>query len=400
MPARRWRAVFAAILLCAVSLAGAEQSPPREPDIEVFSREGCPYCAAAKTFLDDLQRERPSVRIQVHDVGRDAQALARLQALAAAQGIRTPGVPAFWVGGELVIGFTGPEGTGARLTALLDRSAEGRHGGAEEGTCSSHEVTPCQTASPTAPAPSDRVATRLFGTISVQELGLPLFTLALGLLDGFNPCAMWVLLFLLSLLVSIRSRGKMVLIAGTFVAVSGLVYFAFMAAWLNVFLLIGLARPTQAALGAIAFLMGLVHIKDGIGWVQGPSLSIPESAKPGLYARMRRIIQTEEVTGALVAVTVLALLVNAVELLCTAGFPAIYTNILSHQPLSGWQYYGYLALYNLAYVADDSLMVGIAVITLGRHKLHAREGRWLKLISGTVMAGLGTLLILKPSWLF
>jgi glutaredoxin len=375
------------------------QADSVQPDLELFSREGCPYCAAAKTFLDELQRERPSIRIQIYDVGRDAEALARLQALAAAQGVRAPGVPAFWVGGELVIGYAGPETTGVRIKRLLDRTAGHDREVSGEGACKTETVPPCQQLTPGSTPPPDRVATRLFGPLSVHTLGLPLFTVALGLLDGFNPCAMWVLLFLLSLLVTIQNRAKMALIAGTFVAVSGLVYFAFMAAWLNVFLLLGMARPTQVALGTIALMMGLVHIKDGVALGRGPSLSIPDKAKPGLYARMRRIIQAEHVTGAVVAVIVLALLVNAIELLCTAGFPAVYTHILSGQHLPWWQYYGYLALYNLAYIADDSLMVAIAVVTLSRHKLQVREGRWLKLVSGTVMGGLGILLILKPQWL-
>lgn len=395
MRGRVWRGALVAFLLWTVSTAGAEETTPRQPDVEVFSREGCPYCAAAKAFLDDLRRARPSIRIHYHDVGREAEALARLHSLAAARSVRAPGVPAFWVGGELVIGFAGPESTGARITALLDRAAATDQRDSGKDACRSHTVTPCSEETP----PSDQVVTRLFGTLSVQTLGLPLFTLALGLLDGFNPCAMWVLLFLLSLLVTIQNRAKMAVIAGTFVAVSGLVYFAFMAAWLNAFLLLGMARSTQVALGSIAFLMGAFHIKDGVGLGRGPSLSIPESAKPGLYARMRRIIQAEHLAGAMLAVIVLAFLVNAVELLCTAGFPAVYTHVLSGHHLPWWRYYGYLALYNLAYMADDILMVTIAVATLSRHKLQAREGRWLKLISGTVMAGLGLLLVLKPEWL-
>jgi glutaredoxin len=384
----------------ALAAAGARgEVTHAQSELDLFSREGCPYCAAAKTFLEELQRERPSLRIRIYDVGHDADALARLQALASAQGIRAPGVPAFWVKGELIVGFAGPETTGVRIRALLDRPAAGRREDSGEDACRPEAVTPCRNLDQ-GPAPSpDGIRTRLFGTLSVRTLGLPLFTVTLGLLDGFNPCAMWVLLFLLSLLVTIRNRAKMALIAGTFVAVSGLVYFAFMAAWLNVFLLIGMARTTQAALGTLALMMGLLHIKEYFSFGRGPSLSIPETAKPGLYARMRRIIHAEHMGGAILAVVVLALFVNAIELLCTAGFPAVYTHILTGHHLSWWQYYGYLALYNAAYIADDSLMVTIAVMTLGRHKLQEREGRWLQVISGTAMAGLGVLLILKPEWL-
>jgi hypothetical protein len=237
------------------------------------------------------------------------------------------------------------------------------------------------------------------GLLHVQDLGLPLFTIAIGLLDGFNPCAMWVLLFLLSLLVNLHDRAKMVLIAGTFVLVSGLVYFAFMAAWLNIFLIIGFSRTVQVMLGGIALTVGALNTKDFFAFGRGPSLNIPETAKPGLYARARGILQAENLTGALLGIIILAVMVNMVELLCTAGFPALYTQILTLKELPWWEYYGYLGLYNLAYVFDDALMVTIAVVTLGHRKLQEREGRWLKLISGLVMLGLGALLLVKPDWL-
>jgi uncharacterized membrane protein HdeD (DUF308 family) len=100
-----------------------------------------------------------------------------------------------------------------------------------------------------------------------------------------------------------------------------------------------------------------------------------------------------------VGVVGLAVLVNMIELLCTAGFPAVYTRILTLRQLPWWTYYGYLGLYNMAYMFDDSLMLLIAVVTFGRYKLQENEGRWLKLISGAVMLGLGVVLIAKPSWL-
>jgi hypothetical protein len=233
----------------------------------------------------------------------------------------------------------------------------------------------------------------------VTELGLPLFTIAIGLLDGFNPCSMWVLLFMLSLLASLANRTKMLLIGGTFVAVEGLAYFAFMAAWLNLFLLIGISRITELTLGSIGVLAGAVNIKDFWAFRRGVSLGIPESVKPGLYERIRRILQAENIVAALIGTVVLAVLVQAVELLCTAGLPALYTRILTLRQLDWLVYYGYLALYNIAYMLDDVIVLAIGVITISHYRLQEREGRWLKLISGVVMAGLGIVLVLKPDWL-
>ncbi|HET8580317.1 MAG TPA: NrdH-redoxin, partial [Nitrospiraceae bacterium] len=197
----------------------------------------------------------------------------------------------------------------------------------------------------------------------------------------------------------LQDRVKMLLIAGTFVAVSGLVYFAFMAAWLNIFLLIGLSRVTQLVLGGIAGLVGAINVKDFFALGTGVSFTIPKAAKAGLYAQIRKILQAENLYGALVGTIVLAVLVNTIELLCTAGFPAVYTQILTLRQLPWWEYYGYLGLYNVAYILDDSLMVTIAVVTLGGRKLQEKEGRWLKLVSGMVMLGLAGILIAKPEWL-
>jgi glutaredoxin len=346
-------------------------------DLEVFVRAGCPHCEDAKIFLDELQHERPGLRIVIHDIVKDSTARQRLAALAAEGGITSIGVPTFLIGTDLIIGFRSAGTTGAQIRTRLDQQG---------GGATSHQAV-------------EEIQTRWFGELRVKDMGLPLFTLAIGLLDGFNPCSMWVLLFMLSLLAGVVSRGKMLLIAGTFVAIEGIAYFAFMAAWLNMFLLIGLSRITELVLGSIAGLAGVINIKDFWAFHSGISLGIPDAVKPGLYARMRRILQAENIIAALVGTVMLGVLVQAVELLCTAGLPALYTRILTMHQLNQWVYYGYLALYNVAYMLDDVLVLAIGVITMSRYRLQEREGRWLKLLSGLVMVGLSAVMIMKPAWL-
>ena len=367
------------ICLVLLALGGGTLVQAGEPvqDLEVFVRAGCPHCEAAKIFLDVLRRERPSLRIAIYDVAENSAARQRLATLAAERGLDNFGVPTFLIGTELIVGFLSADTTGVEIRAQLDRLNQGT---------TSHPAV-------------EGIHTTWFGELRVKDLGLSLFTIVIGLLDGFNPCAMWVLLFLLSLLVNLQDRRKMALIAGTFVLVSGVMYFAFMAAWLNMFLLIGFSRPVQVGLGGIALFVGTVNVKDFFALHHGITLSIPESAKPGLYARVRGILQAEHLAVAMAGIVVLAGLVNLVELLCTAGFPALYTQILTLQQMPSWEYYGYLGLYNLAYIFDDSLMVMIAVVTLSRRKLQECAGRWLKLMSGIVMVGLGGLLLMKPDWL-
>ena len=348
-------------------------------ELEIFTRRGCPHCEDAREFVAELERERADLRVIWRDVDRDERALAELERLSREAGIDAPGVPTFRIGAALVLGFESADTTGARIRALLD--AAGR------------EAPQAQA------APPEAIETGLFGTLRASELGLPLFTVALGLLDGFNPCAMWVLLFLLSMLVNVRDRRRMALVAGTFVLASALVYFAFMAAWLNVFLLIGVSRGLRIALGVAALAIGALNLKDSLAPGRGPSLSIPDDAKPGIYARVRALLRAESPLASLAGVAVLALLVNSVELLCTAGLPAVYTAVLARTELSTAQHYGYLALYNLAYVADDAAMVTVAVVTLAKSKLSERAGRALKLVSAAVMLALAIGLLFFPGLL-
>jgi hypothetical protein len=310
-----------------VSSIATDQNEERR--LEVFTREGCPRCIAAKTFLDILQQEQPELQIIMYDIGRDQDVLRRLQTLATQRGIAVVGVPAFLIGEELIIGFASAETTGARLRALVQTRRSRSPKGVRKEACPPELEKPCVPTEKTKESIDDAVAVPLLGRVSATTLGLPLFTIVLGLLDGFNPCAMWMLLFLLSLIVNLKDRTKMFVIGGTFVLVSGVVYFAFMAAWLNLFLLIGLSRVTQLLLGAIALGVGLINVKDFFVFGRGFSLSIPAGAKPGLYAQARRILQAENTASALVSVIVLAVLVNSVELLCTAGLPAVYTPVFA-----------------------------------------------------------------------
>jgi len=166
-----------------------------------------------------------------------------------------------------------------------------------------------------------------------------------------------------------------------------------------VFQLIGLLRPAQIALGLLRISVGAIHVKDFFAFKKGVSLSIPETAKPGLYARMRAILTAETVWAAVLGAAVLAVLVQIIELLCTAGLLALYTSLLTLQPLPAWENYAYLLLYIVAYMLDDLVMVAVAVVTLGHHKLQERGGRALKLASGLVILLLGAIMLIRPEWL-
>ncbi len=353
-----------------------EKSANACTSIEVFSRKGCPHCADAYSYLNKLKAAYPQISVIPRDIYSDPKNMEDFVRFNDRFNIEQPGVPSFLICNKHLIGFDDAETSGPVIKNML-----GIANIPEPETTNNDLNVP------------------LFGKLSVEKVGLPMFTFAIGLVDGFNPCAMWVLLVLLSILVNLRDRKRIMLIAGTFVFVSGAVYFTFMAAWLNIFLIIGFSRTLQIIIGLIAILIGTIHIKDYFAFKQGISLSIPDSAKPTIYSRIRDVIYAKNMTATFISIIIVAVLVNLVELLCTAGLPAIYTQILSLQGLNTFQYYLYLLLYNIAYMFDDAIMVGIVVFTMNKQRLEEQQGRWLKLLSGSLIFILGTLLILKPSLL-
>ena len=188
----------------------------------------------------------------------------------------------------------------------------------------------------------------------------------------------------------------MLLVGGLFVVTSGLVYFAFMAAWLNLFQLLGGVHIVTLVAGMIAMTIGLLNIKDYFWLHKGITLSLSGGSKLRLFTRMRGLLGTDHLPTLLMGTLVLAMAANSYELLCTMGLPMVFTRILTLEQLPTLQYYAYLALYNLVYVLPLAVIVSLFVLSMGRRKLSENEGRFLKLLSGSMMAGLGLVLMLAP----
>jgi hypothetical protein len=359
-------------------------------NVYVFWAETCPHCHRALRFLGALEEELAWLQVQAWEVSVPEN-LARYSALAGQLGTEARYVPAFFYCGRSFQGYDRDETTGRFLRQDLE-------------AC--HAELLAQT-KPGAPGTAGRAGTSgappidlpLIGPLDPSALSLPVITLMLAGLDAFNPCAFFVLLFLLSLMVHARSRMRMALVGGVFVLFSGLLYFVFMAAWLNIFLLVGYLPLVTIGAGCVALFVGTINIKDFVWPKRGISLSIPERAKPGLYQCTRDLVGAGSLPALLAGTVTLALAANAYELLCTAGFPLVFTRILTLSDLSTPAYYGYLALYNSVYVLPLLAIVVVFVVTLGARKLKEEEGRMLKLLSGLMMLGLGLVLLFAPEML-
>lgn len=350
----------------------------------VFSST-CPHCRAAVPWVSDLAEDNDWVRVWWLQADSGDDRVAEIATSVAAEtGEDIRAVPTFMYCGQMRTGWDGEGAMGGTIMADLE-------------ACRASLADP--TATTTTNSPEEVVAVPVVGDVAAASVPLPIFTVIVAGLDAFNPCAFFVLLFLLSLLVHARSRTRMAAVGMTFVAVSGTLYFVFMAAWLNLFLVTDNLRWVTMGAGIIAVVLGALSAKDYFRPGIGPSASIPDSAKPGLFARMRSLIAIDRLAPVVVATIALAIVANSYELLCTAGLPMVFTRVLTLNELSTTSYYGYLALYNVIYVIPLAAIVMAFVWTLGSRKLQPYEGRTLKLLSGSMMLGLGLLLLLAPDLL-
>ncbi len=233
------------------------------------------------------------------------------------------------------------------------------------------------------------------GNVNTSSLSLPILTIVLGSLDSFNPCSFFILIFLLNLLIYLQSRRRMLLVGSIFIFFSGFFYFLFMFILINSFLLTNQHISIISLLaGLIAIIIGIFNIKDFFFFKKGISLSIPESKRPEIFKKMRNLVKTSYLPAIIAGTIFLAVTVNFYELLCTLGFPLIFTSRLAFHNLPDIQYYTYIFFYNVVYVIPLMIILLLFVVTLGRRKLTELEGKKLKLLSGIMIFSFGLLFII------
>ena len=364
--------------------------PPERVVLYFFWAQGCPHCAAAKPTLAELERRHPQLEVRSFEVSASAENQRRFAAMAAKFGIEPTGVPVFFLGYRHFVGYS------SAVTPRLLEAAVSR--------CLS---TGCPDAgADIAAAPADDggapgvITLPFFGEIDPGARSLVLTTLLIAAVDGVNPCSLWVLSILLALTLRTGSRRTTALTGLVFIFVTGLVYAFFIGGLFTVFAVLSFAPIVRVVVALLAAVFGAINIKDFFWYKSVVSLSIPESSKPGIYDRMRRVLASAQSLPALVTSTViLAAGVSFVELACTAGFPVLWTNIVAARDISAVEFGLLLGLYMLVYQLDELIIFGVAVATMRVTKLQERQGRILKLLSGMLMFSLAVVMLVQPSLL-
>lgn len=371
--------------------------------IYFFEGTGCPFCQKEKIFLEEMKSKFKGIEIKQYEVWHNRENAILMQKMLKAYNLTPQGVPVTFIGDRVFIGFS--EEIKASIKKTIERCSASAcpdpYAKITDIITKDKPITPTETIQETKNINDEQTTLNipLLGKIEASRLSLPVLTFLIASLDSFNPCAFFVLFALLGLLAHAGSRKKIFLIGGIFVFFSGFIYFLFMAAWLNLFIFMGNVSGITTTAGIISLIISIINIKDFFAFKKGISLTIPESAKPGLFDKMRRLMRSTSTVSILIGTVVLAVTANSYELLCTAGFPLVYTRILTLNQLSSSIYYLYLIFYNLIYIIPLFTIVIIFTVTFGKKKLSEKQGRLLKLVSGVMMFELGALLLFEPELL-
>jgi hypothetical protein len=233
------------------------------------------------------------------------------------------------------------------------------------------------------------------GRFNTSSLSLPVLTIVLGALDSFNPCSFFILLILLDLLLYLQSRRRMLLVGGIFVFFSGFFYFLFMfVLYGSILLIMTYISIISIIIGTVALIVGLLNMKDFFFFKKGPTLSISEEKREKTFQRMRRLVKAPSLLAMLGGTIFLAVSVNFFELVCTFGFPMLFTSRLATAHLSAVTSGLYIFFYNVVYVIPLIIIVLLFTFTLGTTKLTEWQGRVLKLLPGLVIFSIGLFFII------
>lgn len=384
------------LLLWAFPAFAAPNPGGKTVNLHFFWSHGCPHCLQEKPFLEELQKKYPGLRVQSYEVSGDRKNLDLLNQVGRRLQVEVAGVPFAVVGPDYVVGWHDEAGTGSLIEAAVLKNLD--HPGPDVVA----ELVAAQAAAPAAPgkkAVPERITVPLLGELETKKLSLGVVTVVIGALDGFNPCAMWVLILLLGFLVGMENHARRWILGVTFVAASALVYFLIMCAWLNLFLFLGFLFWVRLAIALVALAAGFYNLRKYFSDKAGVCPVSAGGRRHQLITRIQEFIKRKSFWLALGGIILLAFAVNVVELICSAGFPVVYLQILSLTPLAWWQYYAYILLYIFIFMLDDLIVFFAAMITFQVTGLSSRYKRFSNLIGGVLMLIIGFLLILRPELL-
>ena len=392
-----------------------------EPEIIIyfFWGEGCPFCEREKLFFEfDLLPRYDNVIVLDFETYNSRENTDLFLQMAETYGFTPQGVPTTFVGDRYFVGFSQDIGAqientiktymeagvypdpGLRLPEADRPALPTSEAPVAEEEAAAPEEEPTATPQVVFDEENPTLEIPLIGTVDMSNWSLLASTVLIAVVDGFNPCSLWVLTMLIALSLHTGSRKKVFIIGFVFLTVTAAVYMVFIAGLFSMLTIIQYVGWIQVVVALIAGAFALINIKDYFWYKEGVSMTIADDKKPGIYKKMRNVVASSDNFWAMIGATiVLALGVSLVEFSCTAGLPVLWTGILNAQGVEFGTFLLLLLVYMLIYQLDEMIIFVPAVLTLRSSKFEEKQGRLLKLIGGVLMLSLAIVLLVDPGWM-
>ena len=343
-------------------------------DVQFFYHPACPHCKEQMPYNQQIAEEYPAVKWIYHDTSDPVQN-ELMRSTLVALGKKQEGVPTTIINKTVIVGFDK-----ASTPQLLRDALSANGAGGKNET-----------------APEKTITLPFVGTINPYDYSLPALAITLGLIDGFNPCAMWVLVYLISLTLTLHDKRRFLLVVGTFLFASGALYFLIMAAWLNAFLFVGYLRPVMIGVGAIALYWGITSLREfwkNRGEIACHVGDVKEKKK--LSGEIEALLSSPLSLATFAGLVILAFTVNSIEFVCSSAIPAVFTQVLSLSNISALEHYFYIFLYVLMYMLDDIVVFSLAYFAVGG-ALGNKIASWGHAIGAVILIVLGLALLFAPN---
>lgn len=382
--------ILTILLLLPISVSAKEKV-----NLYLFHSETCGHCQAEIKYLKELEQEYDNLKVHLYEVDSHKDNAEKMIKVKEALKIDSPNVPFTVIGNYYYIGFS--DGIADGIKELVDQYSEEKETNMVKPVLEGKEV-------PDVEMLNGEIKTiKVLGkTVNPAKLSLPVLSIVLGTIDGFNPCAMWVLIFLITMLFNMKDRKKMWILGITFLVTSALVYLLFMFAWLGIttqlLTKISWFRTIIAAVALIGAFLNLKSFYQSLKTGSGCQV-VDKTKRKNIMTRIKKITTEKSFILAILGVMVLAASVNIIELACSAGIPVLFTNVLALNNLTRFQTTMYVYLYILFFLIDDIIVFVIAMLTLNIKALSTRYTKYSHLIGGILMLAIGLLMLIKPEWL-
>lgn len=367
-------------------------------DAYLFYGDGCPHCEKEIEFFNSIKDKYPDLNLVKYEVYYSQENALLMQKVVNYLETEGGGVPFLIIGDKYFIGF-GEESSPIEIENRINECLAGKCSNNVGGILGINDSGNTSPFLKQETLNEKIIKLPFLGDTNVYRVSLPVLAISMGLLDGFNPCAMWTLLFLISLLLGMNNRKRMWILGVAFIVASASVYFIFMSAWLSLVLFLGLIIWVRLSIALLALFGGGYSIREFFINKANTCKVTGDEKRQKVFENLKNIVKQNNLWIALGGIILLAFLVNLVELICSAGLPAVFTQVLAMNHLSTWGYYLHILLYIFFFMIDDLFVFFIAMITLKMTGITTKYARYSHLVGGVLMVVIGILLILKPKWL-